>query len=121
MEIGRFRMRRAFMFVACVLAFSSVAMAQMPQAGAAPAAPLPDNIATPLMALPANVRADAGVIKWKPDFTYDTLKENKNGLVCYDRSGFPGQAAFSVECTSIGNLPRAAQNLKAEAAGAGDR
>jgi hypothetical protein len=114
-------MRRTFMLVACVLAFSAAAMAQMPQAPAAPAMAQPDNIATPLLALPANVRADAGVIKWKPDFTYDTLKESKNGLVCYDRSGFPAQQAFSVECTSQGNLPRAAQNLKAEAAGGGDR
>jgi hypothetical protein len=116
-------MKRAVILVLGVLAFSSVAMAQMGnmQMPAAAAAAQPDNIATPLLALPANVRADAGVIKWKPDFTYDTLKEGKNGLVCYDRSGFPGQQPFSMECTSTGNLPRAAQNLKAEAAGAGDR
>jgi hypothetical protein len=111
-------MRRVVMLVVGVLAFSATAMAQAP---ASQASAQPDAIALPLLALPANVRADAGVVKWKPDFTYDTLKESKNGLVCYDRSGFPGQAKFSMECTSMGNLPREAQNLKAEAAAQGDR
>lgn len=115
-------MRRVIMLVVGVLAFSTAAMAQMAQMPAAQAAAdQPEAIANPLLALPANVRADAGVVKWKPDFTYDTLKESKNGLVCYDRSGFPGQAKFSMECTSMGNLPREAQNLKAEAAAQGDR
>jgi hypothetical protein len=114
-------MKRLVLLALGAVALSAPAWAQqMPAAGAA-AANQPPEIATPLLALPANVRADAGVVKWKPDFTYDTLKESKNGLVCYDRSGFPGQAKFSVECTSQGNLPREAQNLKAEAAGMGDR
>jgi hypothetical protein len=116
------------------MAFSAAAMAQgqmgqMPmgqRGGQMPAAPAaaaaqPDAIALPVLALPENVRADAGVVKWKPDFTYDTLKESKNGLVCYDRSGFPGQAKFSMECTSTGNLPREAQNLKAEGEAQGDK
>ena len=59
----------------------------------------------------------ATVIKWKPDFTYDTLKKGTNRLVCYDRSGFPEQQAFFVQCTSVANLDRVAQNLKFEAAG----
>ena len=62
------------------------------------------------------MREGATVIKWKPDFTYDTLKKGTNRLVCYDRSGQPGQQPFSLECTSIGNLDRVAQNLKFEAA-----
>ena len=69
-----------------------------------------------LMAAPANLKAAATVIKWKPDFTYETLKKGTNNLVCYDRSGQPGQRTpFSVECTSMGNLDRVAQNLKFEA------
>ncbi len=55
--------------------------------------------------------------QWKPDFTYETLRKGTNRLVCYDRSGFPQQQPFSVQCTSIANLTRVAQNLKAEAAG----
>ena len=71
------------------------------------------------MAAPGNLKKDATVIKWKADLTYDTLKKGTNNLVCYDRSGLPGQQAYSIECTSLGNLPRAAQNLKFEAMGAG--
>ena len=37
--------------------------------------------------------------------------------MCYDRSGKPGQQPFSLECTSVANLDRAAQNLKFEAMG----
>lgn len=71
-----------------------------------------------LLAAPAQLKAGAGVIKWKSDFTYDTVREGKNNLVCYDKSGMPGvaQAVYS-ECTDKGNLPRVAQNLKAEAMG----
>ena len=75
------------------------------------------DIDTPLLAAPANLREGATVVKWKPDHTYDTLKKGTNRLVCYDRSGFPLQAAFSLECTSIANLDRVAQNMKAEALG----
>ena len=67
------------------------------------------------MAAPASMRAKAGVIKWKADFTYDTVKKSENGLVCYDISGYPTHRPFTLECTQEGNLPRAAQNLKIEA------
>jgi len=68
-----------------------------------------------LMAAPDNMKAGAMVIKWKADYTYDTLRKGTNRLVCYDRSGQPGQQPFSIECTSVANLDRAAQNLKLEA------
>jgi len=98
-------MKRIALFALGLLAASSGAFAQTP------------DIDTPLLALPANLRADAGVVKWKPDHTYDTLKPSKNGLVCYDRSGFPLQAAFSMECSAEANLPRVKQNMEAEALG----
>ncbi len=63
------------------------------------------------------MRDAATVIKWKADFSYDTLKKGTNGLVCYDRSGMPEQQPVSIECSSMGNLDREAQNLKAEALG----
>jgi hypothetical protein len=75
------------------------------------------DIDTPLLAAPANLREGATVIKWKPDFTYDTLKKGTNQLVCYDRSGQPAQQPFSLECTSVGNLNRVAQSMKFEAMG----
>src|ERR1700688_326902 len=70
-----------------------------------------------LLAAPGNLKAGATVIKWKSDFTYDTLKKGTGNLVCYDKSGQPNQMPFMVECTSMGNLPRAAQSMKFEAMG----
>jgi hypothetical protein len=100
-------MNRIALFVLGVTMLTSNALAQAPD----------DAIAKALSALPVNLREGAGVIKWKPDFTYDTLKKSTNRLVCYDRSGFPEQQPFSIECTNIGNLDREAQNLKFEAIG----
>src|ERR1700674_2669289 len=100
-------MKRIALFVLGVMAVSTSALAQAPA----------DAIEKALAAAPANLREGATVIKWKPDYTYDTLKKGTNRLVCYDRSGFPLQQAFSIECTSIANLDRVAQNLKAEATG----
>jgi hypothetical protein len=100
-------MKRIALFVLGVAAVSSTALAQAPA----------DAIDKALAAAPANLREGATVIKWKPDYTYDTLKKGTSRLVCYDRSGFPGQQPFSIECTSVANLDRAAQNLKFEAMG----
>ena len=61
------------------------------------------------------MKEGATVIKWKADNTYDTLKKGTNKLVCYDRSGDPGQQPFAVQCTSLANLDRVAQNRKFEA------
>jgi hypothetical protein len=102
----------------------SVAVLAQGRRGAppAPAAPLEPgasqaDVDKSLAALPEGLRAQTTVIKWKSDFTYDTLRKGTNGLVCYDRSGMPLQQPFAVQCTSLGNLPREAQNLKAEATG----
>ena len=73
-----------------------------------------------LLAAPANAREDATVISWNADYTYRTLKEGSSQLVCYNRSGDPGQAAFAVACTARGNLDRIAQNRRFAAEG-GDR
>ena len=100
-------MKRISLFVLAVTAVSICALAQEPA----------DEIQKALIAAPANLRENATVIHWKPDYTYDTLKKGTSRLVCYDRSGFPGQQPFSVECTMDANLPRVAQNLKYEALG----
>ena len=68
-----------------------------------------------LAAAPPNMKEMATVIKWKPDFTYDTLRKGGNSLVCYDLSGYPTHQPFTSECTSLKNLDRVAQNLKFEA------
>jgi len=102
-------MKRTIALFLGSLALAGSALAQAPASA--------DQYASIVAALPANQRADATVIKWKPDFTYDTLKKGTNKMVCYDRSGFPLQQPFSIECTSLANLDRVAQNLKAEATG----
>ena len=73
-----------------------------------------------LLAAPARARDAATVIQWNADYTHRTLKEGTSELVCYDRSGDPGQAAFAVACTARGNLDRIAQNRRFAAEG-GDR
>jgi hypothetical protein len=102
----------------------SIAVFAQGRRGAPPAPPAPlepgasqADVDKALVALPEGLRAQTIVIKWKSDFTYDTLRKGTNGLVCYDRSGMPLQQPFAVQCTSLGNLPREAQNLKAEATG----
>jgi hypothetical protein len=79
------------------------------------AAQTPDPaIEKALLPAPAQMRAGATVIKWKSDFTYDTIRKGTNRLVCYERPVAPGAQPFSVECTSIANLERVAQSLKTE-------
>ena len=73
-----------------------------------------------LLAAPARAREDATVISWNANYTYRTLKQGTSELVCYDRSGDPGQPAFAVACTAVGNLDRIAQNRRFAAEG-GDR
>ena len=97
-------MKRIALLLLAVAAFSISAFAQ-------------DDTSKAVLALPANLRDGATVIKWKSDFTYDTLKKGTNPLVCYDLSGWPKHQPFTVECTTMGNLDRVAQNLKFEAAG----
>jgi hypothetical protein len=98
-------MKRIVVFVLGVLAGSISAFAQTPA----------DGIERALAAAPRQAREGATVIKWNPDFTYETLKKGTNRLVCYDRSGEPGQQPFAVQCTSLGNLDRVAQNRKFDA------
>jgi len=101
-------MKRPIPIVLTTLAVSASVFAQAPDQAA---------IDKALLAAPGNLKAAATVIKWKSDFTYDTLKKGTSRLVCYDKSGQPNQPPFIVECTSEGNLARAAQNMKIEAVG----
>jgi len=77
-------------------------------------APAADAIERALLAAPRQARDGAMVIKWKPDQTYDTLRPGTNRIVCYEQSGEPSEQPFSVQCTSVGNLERVAQNKKFE-------
>ena len=98
-------MKRTILLALGALAIAAGAFAQAPA----------ETIEKALMAAPRNLKEGAAVIKFKADGTYDTLKPGTNRLVCFDRSGQPGQQPFAVQCTSVANIPRVAQNLKFEA------
>src|SRR5262245_22212349 len=97
---------KRIVFILGALAVSTSVLAQTPA---------PADLETALTPAPANMKEGATVIKWKADYTYDTLRKGTNTLVCFDRSGQPGQQPFAAECTSLANLARVAQNLKFEA------
>jgi len=98
-------MKRMILFALGVLVASTGAFAQTAE----------ESIERALAAAPRQMKEGATVIKWEADYTYDTLKKGTNRLVCYDRSGEPGMQPFAVQCTSIANLDRVAQNRKFEA------
>jgi hypothetical protein len=97
-------MKRVISIIAVSLTITAGSFAQAPD----PA------IEKALLPAPRQMKEGATVIKWKSDFTYDTLRKGTNRLVCYERPIAPGQQPFSVECTSIANLERVGQSLKME-------
>jgi hypothetical protein len=114
-------MKRTLAITLGVLAFSASMWAQGGGRGAPPPPPPLEpgasqaDVDRALLAAPANLRAQATVIKWNTtDWTYATLRKGTNSMVCFDKSGMPGQLPFSLECTMLGNLARAAQNMKFE-------
>jgi hypothetical protein len=113
-------MKRILVMTLGVLAVSTSVLAQ---GRGAPAPPPPlepgasqAEVDKAVLAAPDGpLRTQSTVIKWNPgNWTYTTLRKGTNRIVCFDRSGLPGQQAFSVECTMLGNLDRVAQNLKIE-------
>ncbi len=115
-------MKRMAAIVVTLMAASVIVLAQ--QRGGPPPPPPPlepgasqADVDKALLAAPANLKNQATVVKWSPDHAYTTLRKGTNSMVCYDRSGFPLQQAFSVECTMLGNLDRVKQNMTIEALG----
>jgi len=112
-------MKRMIPIVLGVLAISVSVLAQ---GRGAPAPPPPlepgasqADVDKAVLAAPAQLRGQATVVKWNPtDWTYQTLRKGTNQIVCFDKSGLPGQLAYSIECTHLENMPRAAQNMKFE-------
>jgi hypothetical protein len=113
-------MRRIAVLVFAVMTASTGVLAQEGRGAPPPPPPLQPgasqaDVDKALLAAPVNLRDQATVIKWKPaDWTNDTLRKGTNRLVCFDKSGLPGQLPFSIECTSIANLDRVTQNMKFE-------
>ena len=86
-------------------------------AGAQTKASVQEAIDKALLAAPAELREGAAVIRWKSDFSYETLKKGTNSLVCVDLSGRPEELPFIVICTGVGNMDRMIQNQHLEASG----
>lgn len=78
--------------------------------------PAQSAIEMALSAAPAGLREDAAVIQWRADFSYETLKDGTNHLVCYDRSTQRNRRPFEVQCTTKANLGRVEQNRRFRAA-----
>ena len=95
---------KRLLLVAGILAVSTTAFAQTDEA-----------IEKALAPAPRQMKEGATVIKWNADNTYETLRKGTNKLVCYDRGSLPGLQPFAVQCTSLANLDRVAQNRKFEA------
>ena len=85
-----------------VLAFSSIVYAQTDA----------QVIEQSLAAAPRRGRDDASVVKWAADHTYTTIKEGTNKIVCYSRADERDRPSFAVQCTSLANLDRVAQNRR---------
>ncbi len=121
-------MKRIFVFVFGVVTLSASLFAQ---GRGAPAPPPPlepgasqADVDAALVAAPGQLAGQATVVKWTRNgatYSYTTLRKGTNRLVCYDRSGFPMQQAYSIECTNLGNLDRVKQNMETEALGVPDR
>ena len=84
------------------LAFSSTVYAQTDA----------ELIEQALTAAPARARADASVVKWAADHTYTTIRQGTNKIVCYSRADERNRPPFAVQCTSLANLDRVAQNRR---------
>jgi hypothetical protein len=110
---------KRIVLVVGVLALSTSVFAQ---GRGAPAPPQPlepgasqAEVDKAVLAAPESLRNGAMVIKWNPsNWTYTTLRKGTNRIVCFDKSGLPGQLPYSLECTMVSNLDRAAQNMRFE-------
>ena len=93
-------MKRIVLLAVGIAAFSTGAYAQSNA----------ELIENSLAAAPRRGRDDATVVKWAADHTYTTIKEGTNQIVCYSRADQRDRPPFAVQCTSLANLDRVAQN-----------
>ena len=65
-----------------------------------------------LAAAPRRARDDASVVKWAADHTYTTIEEGTNKRGGDSRADERDRPPFAVQCTSLANLERVAQNRR---------
>ena len=98
-------MKRIALFAFGVLAMSSSAWAQSP------------DIDTPVLALPANLREGAGVVKWKPRPHVRHVEEIDERPGLLRPLGLPAAGGVLDGVHRRGQTPRVKQNMEAEALG----
>ena len=106
-------MKRIVLFAIAVVTMTAGSLAQRRGEPPPPPPPLEPgasqaDVDKALVAAPASLKDQATVIKWKKDFTYDTLRKGTNRLVCYDRSGSrcSSRSRFSARASAIWNGKR---------------
>jgi len=95
-------MNRIVLAVVGVLTVSVSAQAQTPA----------ETIALAIDASLLRFGGDATLIRWNADYTYETVKQGNNSVVCYDRSDERDRSPFSAQYTNLANLDRVAQNRR---------
>ena len=95
-------MKHILLAVVGVLTVSVGAQAQTPA----------ETIALAIDASLLRFGGDATLIAWNADYTYETVKQGTNTVVCYDRSDERDRQPFSAQCTNLANLDRVAQNRR---------
>ncbi len=101
-------MKRTLFVLLAAAALPSVAAAQSPA----------EEIARAVLAAPANMRAEATVLKLQPDGQTTVLRQVSNGLICWDNRGRAGyDNAIDVQCTTEANRARLEQNHAVQAEG----
>ncbi len=95
-------MKRILLAIISVLTVSAGAQAQTPA----------ETIAIAIETSPVRFGGEVTLITWNADYTYETVKEGTNTMVCYDRSDERDRSPFAAQCTSLTNLDRVAQNRR---------
>lgn len=95
-------MKRIILAIVGVLTVSVSARAQTPE----------ETIELAIEASLFRHGGDVTLITWNADYTYETVQQGTNTVVCYDRSNERDRAPFSAQCTSLTNLDRVAQNRR---------
>lgn len=87
-------MKRMILAVVGVLSLSASAQAQTAA----------ETIELAIEASPGRFGGDVTIIRWNADYTYETLEQGTNGMVCYDRSDERDRSPFAAQCTSPTNM-----------------
>lgn len=96
----------------CLILVRLVLVGMLSMAGAVSAQTPTEVIEQAVAKSPLRFPGQVTIITWKPDFTYDIVRQGSNTMACFDRGDERDRSPFAAQCTSLLNLPRVAQNRK---------